>query len=352
MSAESGTGLPPADAGREAALLAKLAEATAAGDFEAREQITRELAQISEARRGLKQPSSAATVPPVNSGAIVPASSSAPRNRKTRSVKAPPAAPEPMHLPAWAERQRGMPNELIRSALFAVTANSRKQLKDQAIAGTSQRLITYSGEELRVSDEDVLLQIYHFQRGEKLGQPFTVTAGEFLDRLGKPHGAREYTELYKSLHRLAKGNITITDIQSEDSYELQSGPILADLVIHHSTKGQAKWIQITLSPRTDELWRSMGYTLLDWGQRSALSRPLSKALHRYYASHRDPFPIKVETIRRMMGSETASIVKFRQLLKQSLDDLVNIGFLVRYWIDSTDKVNVLRTDAAAGQLAS
>lgn len=346
MTTQSGSGQLES---QKAELIAELSVATAAGDFDRVDQINRLLASFSEQTKRISPAPDKTSHRNSLPASTIPVIADA--RKRTRAPKAPPPARAPQHLPAWAERQRGIPNELVRSALFAVTASARRQLKDQIIAGTAQRMITYSGEELRVTDEDVLLQIYHMARATKLGEPFTVTAGDFLDRLGKTHGAKNYTDLYKSLHRLSKGNITITDLRGEGEYTLQSGPIISDLYIHHAAVGQAKWIQITLSPRTEELWTSMGYTLLDWEQRCALDKPLSKALHRYLASHREPYPVKVETIRRIMGSETSSLPRFRQLLRQALEDLVTIGFLTRYWIDSTDKLNVTRADSSKGLLS-
>lgn len=346
MTAQSGAGQSDQQMG---ALMAELSSAAASGDYDRVDQINRQLAGLSE-RKNAKSPAPD-QVPSALQAPVTTTPAIADTRKRSRGMKSAPPAREPQHLPVWAERHRGIPNELVRSALFSVTASPRRQLRDQVIAGTAQRMITYSGEELRVTDEDVLLQIYHLARGTKLGEPFTVTAGDFLDRLGKTHGAKNYAELYKSLHRLSKGNVTITDVRDQGEYTLQSGPIISDLLIHHAALGQAKWIQITLSARTEELWNSMGYTLLDWQQRCKLSGPMGKALHRYFASHRDPYPIKVETIRRMMGSETSSITRFRQLLRQALDELVEIGFLTRYWIDSTDKVNVTRADASPGLLS-
>jgi len=87
--------------------------------------------------------------------------------------------------------------------------------------------------------------------------------------------------------------------------------------------------------------------LVDWEQRQSLRSPLAKYLHRFYSSHVSPFPYKVETIRTLTGSAVESLNKFRQLLRNALEALVEIEFLDAFYIDSDDLVHVVRTPRAA-----
>ena len=50
-------------------------------------------------------------------------------------------------------------------------------------------------------------------------------------------------------------------------------------------------------------------------------------LHGYYASHREPFPIKLESIKQGAGITTERPAKVRELIENALAELVKVGFL-------------------------
>ena len=68
-----------------------------------------------------------------------------------------------------------------------------------------------------------------------------------------------------------------------------------------------------------------GWTAVDWEQRLKLRRkPLALWLHGFYASHADPYPMKVETLMRLSGSGNKSVKRFTQALKQAGQELVEV----------------------------
>lgn len=243
----------------------------------------------------------------------------------------------------WGEAFRGMPNELIRTGLFNVRrGDARAELKDAVIAATKNTRVLYTGEELRIRDEDVLMQVYHFQRAIPLGQPWTVTGIAFLDAMRWTTGQRGYTDLYRSLRRLAQGKVTI--VRTGDGprdLHFEEGALISYLQVDH-VEGGSRDIQIIINPQSRALWESVGFTLVDWDQRLSLSSPLARFLHRYYSSHREPYPLKLETLNNLTGSKVGTKTKFRQMLKRTLQDLVDIHFLASFWIDAHDLVHVRR----------
>ncbi|WP_257825098.1 plasmid replication initiator TrfA [Burkholderia glumae] len=60
-------------------------------------------------------------------------------------------------------------------------------------------------------------------------------------------------------------------------------------------------------------------------------------LHGYFASHNDPHPIKLETIRDGAGLATARIAHLRELVEAALDELVQVQFLKGWRIDGPEK---------------
>jgi hypothetical protein len=69
---------------------------------------------------------------------------------------------------------------------------------------------------------------------------------------------------------------------------------------------------------------------------------LAKWLHSYYVTHRNPYPIKVASIRELCGSSTKALYKFRQALGQALNELKKVQFLKEWKIDKKDLVHVKR----------
>ena len=61
-----------------------------------------------------------------------------------------------------------------------------------------------------------------------------------------------------------------------------------------------------------------------------------------YSSHRQPFPIKLDTLRSYVGSKNFQKAGFKVKLRAALDELVKIGFLSDYAIDG-DIVSVDRS---------
>jgi hypothetical protein len=57
---------------------------------------------------------------------------------------------------------------------------------------------------------------------------------------------------------------------------------------------------------------------VEWAVRHELDgKPLAQWLHGFYASHAKPFPLKIETLHRICGSEAGEMWKFAQTLRKA-----------------------------------
>lgn len=311
----------------------ELEAAQEAGDF------VRCQALIAEHAR-LTDPVYAAALSRTNAPSL-PAS---PERRVRRSTQTPSLIPSSAAVPyRWGPGVRGIPNELARTGLFSTRRNSERAIYDNVlIAGARDTRVTYTGDELRIKDEDVLMQVYHYQVNRPLGVPWSVSGLEFLRALGATTGARGYQELYQSLDRLARGRITIVRLgEKRGDFRFDAGHLLAHLVIDHETKGNQA-IRITISEDSLRLWESAGFTLVSWEQRLSLGSPLARFLHRYYSTHAAPFKLKVATLYELSGSDVARPRKFREQLRTQLQALVDVGFLTSFSISDSDIVSVQR----------
>ena len=92
-------------------------------------------------------------------------------------------------MPLWPDTVRGVPNGVLRSALFgAIGRCKRVRLDRELIASVEGVVIWYSGMQLDQSDLDVWEGILHFSRNSDLGQPIQFAARQFLRLIvGRPH---------------------------------------------------------------------------------------------------------------------------------------------------------------------
>jgi len=349
-------------------------QAASSADFDVQQSLLREM----EALQALKkQAAQQERTEPPTQRAITPA----PTQRTPR--KARPVAADEFAGFHWPDHQRGVPNQIARSGLFNVRINEpRRVLDNEAVATLRGSKLLYSGEELRIRDEDVFVQCCHFQRASKWGEPWRVTGRDFLLAMQWTTGACGYRDLYESLLRLSKGHITLLQERGntapesavpegaereaaesgepypttlptpERSFALKAGSLIDVTVGHDARRGARSWITVRMSLQSRALWETMGYTVLDWDQRLRLKGTLARFLHRFYASHSStPYPFRVETLRLLTGSATRDLSRFRQLLRESLRALVEVGFLVSWRIDAADTLHVRRatdTDTSSG----
>jgi hypothetical protein len=245
-----------------------------------------------------------------------------------------------IQLPFWPEQRRGVPNDLVRGALFTVgnVRIKRAYLRNTVVATLSGIEIRYTGEELRQDDQDVFLQIVHLARLVPLGAPVTFTAHAILKALKWHPNVRSYTRLRDTITRLKA-----TGLEVRGDQRGYSGSLIRDFYWKDDATGESSRVwSVRLEPQIAALFSHVAYSQIEWEQRLALGQ-LAKWLHSFYHTHRRPLAIKVDTIRKLCGSATKDLSKFRQLLRDALQELRSIAFLSDFNIDSKrDLVHVVR----------
>ncbi len=244
-----------------------------------------------------------------------------------------------VQLPIWRDDRRGMPNDLVRSALFTIGNSRQKRVfrKDTVIAALGEVEITYTGEELRQDDEDVFLQLVHLARLAPLGETVEFTAHAMLKALRWSTDSRAYQRLRDSINRLAATGLSVSN--DENGY---NGSLVRDFEWKQTNGASSRAWKVRLEPRIVALFGHVTYTQIDWEQRLKLGN-LAKWLHSFYYTHANPYALKVRTIHALSGSTTRDLSKFRQILRAALDELANVGFLENWRIERrTDLVHVTR----------
>lgn len=247
-------------------------------------------------------------------------------------------APKKLQLPIWPDAVRCVPNAVLRSALFGISANRKFCKTREIIATVDGAEIRFKGERFNQTDLDLWETLIHLTRTHPLGAEVEFTAYAILKKLGRGTSGQHHEELKEQFARLGAGWVEITlDKQRTFAGTLISG-LLRDEISNHYL--------IKFNPDLLALYES-GYTLIDWSERAALgANGLAKWLHGHYATHAKPYAYKVDTLKELSGSDVAELKKFRQTLKRALGLLVDVGFLVSFAIGVGDLVHVVRPPKA------
>jgi hypothetical protein len=248
-------------------------------------------------------------------------------------------------LPLWPESTRALPNEIVRSALFnARNRNTpRQQLKQALIPVIGEGKITYTGEELRQDDETVWLQLVHEAKEQPLGKLIEFTPYSMCKKIGWSISGQSYKRLREVLTRLQATALAIYSKRLGQGVSLSMVPFFA-WQDDASGESLARW-QVRIAPELVLLFADVQFTRLEWVQRLALPDGLATWLHGYLASHRNPYPIKIDTIRVGAGLADATKSDIKKTVKNALNALVSVRFLSGYEV-AGDLVTVVRAQVS------
>lgn len=227
-------------------------------------------------------------------------------------VEATQQAAQIVKLPLWPEAVRAVPNSVLRSALFgAIKRGARAYLERVKIHAQEGIEIRYTGARLDQGDLDVWATVLHIVREQALGNECRVTAYQLLKALGKTDTGKNRDTLDRRLSRM---KATALDVKvGRYSYE---GGLIASVERDEVTR---EYI-IRLDPKLRSMFAPDQFTQVEWSVRHALDgQPLAQWLHSFYASHAKPFPLKIETLHKLCGSEAGEMWKFAQTLRKALE---------------------------------
>lgn len=250
--------------------------------------------------------------------------------------EAEPKTAEVIQLPLWPEPVRGMPNPVLRAALFAaIQSKDRRFLNDENLAAVQGIIIRFKGEQMNQEDLDVCSAVYHLARMHPLGDTVHTSAYGFLKLLGRKTGKSQHVQLHQSFRRLMQ------PLEIETKRYQYGGALVTQGVKDKDTRHYVLKINRELEP----LFRQ-GWTGIDWQQRQKLrGKPLALWLHGFYASHGQPHPYKVETVRELCGSQAKTLYSFRQQLREALAHVQTVGAIQGHEIDAADLVHIYKVKA-------
>lgn len=217
-----------------------------------------------------------------------------------------------IQLPLWPEPVRAVPNGFLRSALFgAIAKGKRRYIDGEQLAALDGIEIRYTGQRLDQGDLDVWESVLHAVRLQELGSQCRLTSYALLKLMGKTDTGKNRATLHARIERLVANAVTV----KQGRYTYIGG------LIRFAAKDEEtqEWV-IELDEKLRPLFAADQFTQVEWAVRHELNgKPLAQWLHGFYASHAKPFPLKVETLHRLCGSEAQTMRFFAADLRKNLE---------------------------------
>lgn len=216
----------------------------------------------------------------------------------------------------WPDDVRGMPNAILRSALFTATKREKRiYCENMEIYAQEGIRIKYTGLRLDMDDCDVWENALHIAREQALGEVCSVTPYEFLQLMDKPDTGGYRRFLDSSLSRMNATAVEIT-VTGKNGFSYEGSLIMS------VTRSKETGYLIQFDPKLLPLFSKGQFTHIDWKIRKLLSKkPIAQWLHGYYSSHAKPYPVKIETLKMMSGSKNKAYSSSKQNVENALESL-------------------------------
>jgi hypothetical protein len=245
--------------------------------------------------------------------------------------------PKQATLPIVRPEERVVPNSVARSALFGIVRRGRrKDMKKALIASWKNSSIVYTGEELDQGDLDVWMQALRLMHDEELGSEVHFAARGFLKQLGRHAGKSDYDWLDRALTRLKANAVEV---------RLDKFTYVGSLIHEYYKDDDTGRFVLVLNPKLVGLFE-FGMTRVQFEERLSLRRQVSKWLHSYIQSHRAtpgrPHRIGIEKLRDLCRSSTKHLWKFRQQLRDSMEEMEELGVVDSWRITKGDALEFIR----------
>lgn len=236
--------------------------------------------------------------------------------RKIQEIQAKALQQQDVRLPTgFREMLRAVPNGFVRSALFGLVqkGTDRNQFLQQVeLASVKGVKVIYTGALLDQNDLNLWLACIHLAKEHKLGNVVAFSGKEMLELLGVSDTGPNRNAIDASLARLQA-----TSLKIQQGRYRYAGSLLQESLQDTTTDAYA----VAFNPSIKSLFANDQYTLLDSTIRQNLTSQLARWLYSFFATHKEPLPYKVESIKELCGSKTKDLWKFRQQLKEAMTEV-------------------------------
>lgn len=223
-----------------------------------------------------------------------------------------------------------MPSDLCRVSPFfpmsRVEMANRPFIQGMAIASTAWGEVTYTGPKLSTFEEDVLLAILALlktvQPDAENSWTYSGPLRPILTAMGyKNTGKNDYLRIKSALERLTVAGVKLQTKRGKWT--------MSTMLTWAGGDDKGRALTVTLNPYFCEMFAAGSVNLLDLAKRAELSRPVSKALHRFATSHRGDWRGHFLTLAAAinLGGEDKPAKEQRRQIRQAMTELRKVGVI-------------------------
>jgi hypothetical protein len=236
-----------------------------------------------------------------------------------------------MQLNIWPDDVREMPNDYARSALFTVRNKTepRASLQSALVFHVEKAVrVTFTGIELRAEDDELVWQqILDYAKRFPLGEPVEFNLHELCKDLNWTINGRNYEKARLCISRLKANEVKVEN-------ERIGRGVAVSLIGEYEFSGQSDKgtkYRIWIHPNLIFLFAGNTSTRIAWDQYRDLS-PIARRLYDYFASHKQPFPLRLDTFYKMCASTCSTPRKWKTMVRAACAQLVEVQLVRKAWV--------------------
>ena len=236
---------------------------------------------------------------------------------------------KPLQLEIWPQDMRAIPNDYARSAIFTVRNKKepRVSLQGTLIFHVDKSVkVTFTGIELRADDDELVWQqIIDYAKHYTLGSPVEFNLHQLCKDLGWSINSRNYDRVRECITRLKANEIKV------ENERLGKGVGLS-LIREYEYDDHGSRYRVWIHPNLIMLFAGKTYTQVEWRNYRDL-KPIARRLYDYLASHRQPYPLLLETFHKMCGSTCGRTKKWSEMVREACAEIVDAGLVKKAWVN-------------------
>jgi len=227
----------------------------------------------------------------------------------------------PFQLEIWPDAVREMPNDYARSAIFTVRNKKepRASMEGAMLFHVEKAVkITFTGIELRAEDDELVFQqILDYAKHQALGEPVTFNLHQLCLDLGWPVSGTYFNKLRASISRLKANEIKV------ENERIGKGTGISLIAKYEFDGAGSKGSKYTV-------WIDPNLMLLFKYREVS---PIARRMYDYFASHKQPFPLRLDTFQKMCGSTTKLMRHWRAMVKEACAELESAKLVKKAWVN-------------------
>jgi hypothetical protein len=243
---------------------------------------------------------------------------------------------------ALHDNARFIPNDYARSSLFTARnkREPRRTLQHERLFHLHESVsILFTGIELRAEDDEIIwLQILHYAKNVPLGDPFEFTIRQLVTDVGWSRNGRYYGKARECISRLKANEVMVFN---EKAYGKSGAISLIDkYTLVNDMEGRPTHYLGWIHPNLIVLFAGNTFTNHAWEIYRDLS-PVARRLADYIESHKHPYPLTLERLRHMCGSNDSTLTSWRQTVRKACMEIERKQIVKRIGLGPNDNVYVV-----------